>query len=68
MSNIVVKTFCTFSKKSNCTHCGASDPSKPVFNGKKIYLQSISQCQQVYSAAAIGAVEARFSDDDEVLS
>jgi hypothetical protein len=51
----------------DCTSNGLGKrPSVPIFNGKKICLQAISQCQQVYSAAALGAVEARFSDNDEV--
>ena len=52
----------------DCTSNGLGKrPSVPIFNGKKICLQAISQCQQVYSAAALGAVEARFSDNDEVI-
>ena len=36
-------------------------------DGKRICLQAINQCQQVYSAAAIGAIEARFTEDDQVF-
>ena len=51
----------------DCTSNGLGKrPAVPIFNGKTICLQAISQCQQVYSAAAIGAVEARFSKDDKV--
>ena len=51
----------------DCTSNGLGKrPAVPIFNGKTICLQAISQCQQVYSAAAIGAVEARFSKDDTV--
>ena len=42
--------------------------SVPIFNGKNICLQSIIVCQQVHSAAALGALEARFSDNDEVIN
>jgi len=53
----------------DCTSNGLGKrPSVPIFNGKKICLQAISQCQQVYSAAALGAVEARFSDNDELMN
>ena len=51
----------------DCTSNGLGKrPAVPIFNGKTICLQAISQCQQVYSAAALGAVEARFSNDDKV--
>ena len=51
----------------DCTSNGTlKRPAVPIFNGKTICLQSIFQCQQVYSAAALGAVEARFSNDDKV--
>ena len=51
----------------DCTSNGLGKrPAVPIFNEKTICLQAISQCQQVYSAAAIGAVEARFSKDDKV--
>merc|ERR1712008_291252 len=53
----------------DCTSNGLSKrPSIPIFNGKKICLQAISQCQQVYSAAALGAIEARFSVNDELMN
>ena len=29
-------------------------------------MQSVYECQQVFSAAVIGAVEARYSENDEV--
>ena len=51
----------------DCTSNGLGKrPAIPIFNGKGICLQAINQCQQVYSAAAIGAIEARFSENDEV--
>ena len=51
----------------DCTSNGLSKrPAVPIFNGSRICLQAINQCQQVYSAAAIGAIEARFSEDDQV--
>merc|ERR1712241_1247591 len=53
----------------DCTSNGLSKrPSVPIFNGKNICLQSVSQCQQVFSAAALGALEARFSDNDELMN
>ena len=52
----------------DCTSNGLGKrPSVPIFNGKNICLQSIMLCQQVSSAAALGALEARFSDNDEVI-
>ena len=52
----------------DCTSNGLGKrPSVPIFNGKKICLQSVHQCQQVYSAAVLGALEARFSENDEVI-
>ena len=36
---------------------------QPVFAGNRITLQSLATCQQVFSAALIGHVEARYSDD-----
>ena len=53
----------------DCTSNGLGKlPPVPIFNGKNICLQPIVQCQQVYSAAALGALEARFSDNDEVVN
>lgn len=40
-------------------------PSVPVFNGDRITLQSVRTCQQVFSAAFIGHVEASFTDGAE---
>ena len=52
----------------DCTSNGLGKrPVKEIFKGMNICLQSISHCQQVFSAAAIGAVEARYSDDDQVF-
>ena len=51
----------------DCTSNGLGKrPSVPIFNGKDICMQAVHQCQQVFSAAIIGAVEARYSDDDQV--
>jgi len=53
----------------DCTSNGLGKrPSVPIFNGKKICLQSVHQCQQVYSAAVLGALEARFSENDEFMN
>ncbi|GAB7322503.1 hypothetical protein MBLNU13_g03433t1 [Cladosporium sp. NU13] len=35
----------------------------PVFNGNKITLQSVRQCQQVFSAAFIAHIEAAYDDE-----
>ena len=43
----------------------AKRPPLPIFAGKKIVLQSVRTCQQVFSAAFIGHVEATYQDDDE---
>ena len=52
----------------NCTSNGLGKrPKVPIFSGKNIYLQSIHECQQVSSAAILGALEARYSDNDEVI-
>eukprot|EP00090_Calanus_glacialis_P021792 TRINITY_DN3361_c0_g1_i3.p1 TRINITY_DN3361_c0_g1~~TRINITY_DN3361_c0_g1_i3.p1 ORF type:complete len:480 (-),score=120.89 TRINITY_DN3361_c0_g1_i3:15-1286(-) len=40
-------------------------PPAPIFQGKKIILQAVSQCQQVYSASVIAALEVRAEDNDE---
>lgn len=48
----------------DCTADGlARRPARPIFEAKRITLQSISMCQQVMSAAAIAAVELRLTDD-----
>ena len=50
----------------NCTSNGLGKrPSIAVFNGNKICLQSIYECQQVFSAAIIGAIESRYGNNDE---
>jgi len=36
---------------------------RPVFDGKRITLQSLFMCQQVFSAALIGRVEALYQDE-----
>ena len=38
-------------------------PAVPVFEGEKITLQSVRTCQQVFSAAFIGHVEAEYEDE-----
>lgn len=38
-------------------------PMLPVFNGNKITLQSVRTCQQVFSAAFIGHIEASYADE-----
>ena len=51
----------------NCTSNGLGKrPSVAVFDGNKICLQSIYECQQVFSASVIGAIEIRYSNDDGV--
>jgi hypothetical protein len=44
----------------------AKRSSVPVFNGNKITLQSVRQCQQVFSAAFIAHVEAAYNDNDKM--
>lgn len=39
-------------------------PTVPTFDGEKITLQSLRTCQQVFSAAFIGHVEATYEDED----
>ena len=43
----------------------AKRPAVPIFENKKITLQSVRTCQQVFSAAFIGHVEASYQKDDE---
>ena len=48
----------------DCTANGLSRrPALPVFAGNTITLQSLFMCQQVFSAAVVGYVEARYSDE-----
>jgi len=48
----------------DCSTDGLSTrPSVPVFNGEVITLQSVRTCQQVFSAALIGHLEARGGSD-----
>jgi hypothetical protein len=48
----------------DCTADGlAKREVRPVFEGAQITLQSVSMCQQVFSASVIGYVETRFSDE-----
>ncbi len=50
----------------DCTADGlAPRPEVPIFAGDRITLQAISMCQQVMSAAAIGALELRMDSDAE---
>jgi len=49
----------------DCTADGlARRPAVDVFAGDRITLQSMSTCQQVFSAALIGHVEAAYDDDE----
>ena len=41
----------------------AKRPPVPIFNERKITLQSVRTCQQVFSAALLGYVEANYKDD-----
>ena len=41
----------------------AKRPVAPVFDGERITLQTVRACQQVFSAAFIGHVEAAYSDE-----
>ncbi len=48
----------------DCTADGlAKRPPRQVFDGNQITLQSISMCQQVFSAAALAAIELRLDSD-----
>jgi hypothetical protein len=48
----------------DCTANGLSRrPALPVFAGNTIRLQSLSMCQQVFSAAVIAYVEARYNNE-----
>lgn len=48
----------------DCTADGlAKRPAVPIFDGPRITLQSISICQQVFSAAALAAIELRGDPD-----
>ncbi|MEM7099615.1 MAG: NAD(P)/FAD-dependent oxidoreductase [Pseudomonadota bacterium] len=50
----------------DCTADGLERrPQVPVFNGERITLQSVRTCQQVFSAAFIGHIEATYPDADE---
>jgi hypothetical protein len=50
----------------DCTANGLSNrPIKPIFSEGKITLQSVSMCQQVYSASLIAHVELQFNSDEE---
>lgn len=49
----------------DCTADGlATRPIVPVFDGAQVTLQTVRHCQQVFSAAFIGHVEAAYPDDD----
>jgi len=58
-----------FASKSDTLYvdCSAEGLTKakpvPVFNGNKITLQSVRQCQQVFSAAFIAHIEAAYADE-----
>jgi NAD(P)-binding Rossmann-like domain len=48
----------------DCTADGlAKRPVLPIFEGDRITLQSVSMCQQVFSAALLAAIELRYDDD-----
>lgn len=48
----------------DCTADGlARRPVKPIFSGDHLTLQTVRHCQQVFSAALIGHVEAEYRDD-----
>jgi hypothetical protein len=48
----------------DCTACAITKrPGKRVFDGKHITVQPVRQCQQTFSAAVIGHVEATYSDE-----
>ena len=48
----------------DCTADGlARLPTVPVFDGDRIVLQTVRHCQQVFSAAFIGHVEAAYDDE-----
>jgi hypothetical protein len=51
----------------DCTADGlAKREVRPIFEGARITLQSVSMCQQVFSASLIGYVETRFSDEKKM--
>jgi len=43
----------------------AKRPPVPIFEGRKMTLQSVRTCQQVFSAAFIGHVEATYQEDEK---
>jgi len=43
-------------------------PACPIFQGKSMVLQSISMCQQVYSASCIAGLEKNMGDDDAKMN
>lgn len=43
-------------------------PACPIFQGKSIILQSISMCQQVFSASIIAGLEKKIGDDDAKMN
>ncbi|MCS5637810.1 MAG: FAD/NAD(P)-binding protein [Myxococcota bacterium] len=48
----------------DCTADGlAKREARPVFDGNRITLQSLSMCQQVFSASVVGFVESRYDDE-----
>ncbi len=50
----------------NCTADGLERrPVVPIWNGDSITLQSVRTCQQVFSAAFLGHVEAAYNTDEE---
>lgn len=50
----------------DCTADGlANRPAVPIFDGKTITLQAVRTCQQVFSAAFLGHLEATYQTDEE---
>ena len=43
----------------------AKRPPTPIFQNRQITLQSVRTCQQVFSAALLGYVEANYQDDEK---
>jgi len=51
----------------DCTADGlAKRAARPIFKGDRITLQSVMQCQQVFSASLIGYIESRYDNDERM--
>jgi len=58
------RSYPTNSLFINCTSDGLEKrPTRPVFNGRKVTLQAVRPCQQLFAAAFIAYVESAYSDD-----